>query len=147
MRAVVVHEFGGIENASLGDMPKPAPKAGEVLLETRAVSVNFVDLVMMSGSYQFKPPLPFIPGKLPVGVVAAVGDGVTKFKPGDHALLMAESAGFAEFAVAARERPVAQRRPDRWTGDGATGRKRPVQRDSANVGWDDQGRHERSRLA
>src|SRR6185436_5291365 len=46
-----------------------------------------------------KPPLPFIPGKLPVGVVAAVGDGVTKFKPGDHALLMAESAGFAEFAV------------------------------------------------
>ena len=99
MRAVVVREFGGIENASLGDMPKPAPKAGEVLLEVRAVSVNFVDLVMMSGSYQFKPPLPFIPGKLPVGVVAAVGDGVTKFKPGDHALLMAEQAGFAEFAV------------------------------------------------
>jgi NADPH:quinone reductase-like Zn-dependent oxidoreductase len=99
MRAVVVREFGGIENASLGDMPKPAPKAGEVLLEVRAVSVNFVDLVMMSGSYQFKPPLPFIPGKLPVGVVAAIGDGVTKFKLGDHALLMAESAGFAEFAV------------------------------------------------
>src|SRR5437764_976289 len=99
MRAVVVRGFGGIENASLGDMPKPVPKAGEVLLEVRAVSVNFVDLVMMSGSYQFKPPLPFIPGKLPAGVVAAIGDGVTKFKPGDHALLMAESAGFAEFAV------------------------------------------------
>ena len=99
MRAVVVREFGGIENASLGDMPKPAPKAGEVLLEVRAVSVNFVDLVMMSGSYQFKPALPFIPGKLPVGVVAAVGDGVTKFKPGDRALLMAESGGFADFAV------------------------------------------------
>src|SRR3954469_3868882 len=99
MRAVVVREFGGIENASLGEMPKPAPKAGEVLLEVRAVSVNFVDLVMMAGSYQFKPPLPFVPGKLPVGAVAAVGDGVTKFKPGDHALLMAESAGFSEFAV------------------------------------------------
>ena len=99
MRAVVVREFGGIENASLADMPKPAPKAGEVLLETHAVSVNFVDLVMMSGSYQFKPPLPFIPGKLPVGVVAAVGEGVTKFKPGDRALLMAESSGFAEFDV------------------------------------------------
>src|SRR4029079_5783956 len=59
----------------------------------------FVDLLMITGSYQFKPPLPFVPGKLPVGVVAAVGDGVTKFKPGDHAPLMAESAGFAEFAV------------------------------------------------
>src|SRR4029078_2170293 len=99
MRAVVVREFGGIENASLGEMPNPLPKAGEVLFETRAVSVNFVDLVMMSGSYQFKPPLPFIPGKLPVGVIAAIGDGVTKFKAGGHALLMGESTGFAEFAV------------------------------------------------
>jgi NADPH2:quinone reductase len=99
MRAVVVREFGDIEKATLGEMPKPAPKAGEVLLEVRAVSVNFVDLVMMSGTYQFKPPLPFIPGKLPVGVVAAVGDGVKNFKPGDHALLMAESGSYAEFTV------------------------------------------------
>ena len=99
MRAVLVRDFGGIENASLGDMPKPEPKPGEVLLEVHAVSVNFVDLVMMSGSYQFKPKLPFVPGKLPVGVVAAVGDGVTRFKPGDRALMMAEAGGFTEFAV------------------------------------------------
>src|SRR5688572_32400930 len=99
MRAVVVREFGGIENASLADMPKPVPQAGEVLLEVRAVSVNFVDLVMMSGNYQFKPPLPFIPGKLPAGVVAAVGAGVTTFKPGDHAIAMAEQGGFAEFVA------------------------------------------------
>src|ERR1044071_3833949 len=99
MRAVVVREFGGIEKAALGDMPKPEPKAGEVMIEVHAVSVNFVDLVMMSGTYQFKPSLPFIPGKLPVGVVTAVGTGVTQFKPGEHALLMAESAGFAEFTV------------------------------------------------
>jgi NADPH2:quinone reductase len=70
-----------------------------VLLEVHAVSVNFVDLVMMGGSYQFKPALPFVPGKLPVGVVAAVGDGVKNFKPGDRALMMAESGGFAEFVV------------------------------------------------
>ena len=99
MRAVVVREFGGIEQAALGEMPKPEPKANEVMIEVHAVSVNFVDLVMMSGTYQFKPPLPFVPGKLPVGIVNAVGAGVTRFKPGDHALLMAESAGFAEFTV------------------------------------------------
>ena len=99
MRAVVVREFGGIENAALGDMPKPEPKAGEVLLEVSATAVNFVDLVMMSGTYQFKPQLPFIPGKLPAGVVAAVGAGVTQFKPGDHAIAMAEQGGFAEFVV------------------------------------------------
>jgi NADPH2:quinone reductase len=106
MRAVIVREFGGIENASLGEMPKPQAKAGEVLVETHAVSVNFVDLVMMSGSYQFKPPLPFIPGKLPVGVVAATGDGVKNFKPGDRALIMAESGGFAEFAALAENQCV-----------------------------------------
>jgi NADPH2:quinone reductase len=55
--------------------------------------------VMMSGTYQFKPKLPFVPGKLPAGVVAAVGEGVRNFKPGDHALLMAEQAGFAEFCA------------------------------------------------
>ena len=73
MRAVVVREFGGIENAALGEMPRPEPKAGEVLLEVHATAVNFVDLVMISGQYQFKPALPFVPGKLPVGIVAAVG--------------------------------------------------------------------------
>ncbi len=99
MRALVVHEFGGIDQVSLGEMPKPVPKAGEVLLEVRAVSVNFVDLVMISGVYQFKPARPFIPGKLPVGVVAAVGEGVTKFKPGDRALAQAEYSGFAEFVA------------------------------------------------
>jgi NADPH2:quinone reductase len=106
MRAVIVREFGGIENASLGEMPTPHAKAGEVLIETHAVSVNFVDLVMMSGSYQFKPPLPFIPGKLPVGVVAATGDGVKNFKPGDRVLIMAESGGFAEFAALAERQCV-----------------------------------------
>jgi NADPH2:quinone reductase len=99
MRAVVVRDFGPIENATLNDMPKPEPKAGEVLLEVRATAVNFVDLIMMSGKYQFKPELPFVPGKLPAGVVTAVGPGVTKFKPGDHAIAMAEHGGFAEFVA------------------------------------------------
>ncbi len=99
MKAVVVREFGDIENASLGDMPKPEPKASEVLLQIKATAVNFVDLVMMGGTYQFKPQLPFVPGKLPAGVVASVGAGVTAFKPGDHAIAMAEQGGFAEFVA------------------------------------------------
>jgi len=99
MRAVVVREFGPIENAKLDEVPKPAPKAGEVLLQTHATAVNFVDLIMMSGKYQFKPELPFVPGKLPAGVVAAVGTGVMNFKPGDHAIAMAEQGGFAEFVA------------------------------------------------
>jgi NADPH2:quinone reductase len=99
MRAVVLREFGPIENALLADVPKPQPKAGEVLVEVHATAVNFVDLVMMRGQHQSKPALPFIPGKLPVGVVAAVGSGVTRFAPGDRAIAMAEQGGFAESAV------------------------------------------------
>ncbi len=99
MHAIIVREFGGIEQAALGEWPKPEPKPGEVLLAVRATGVNFVDLVMMSGTYQFKPPLPFVPGKLPAGVVATVGAGVTQFKPGDHAIAMAEQGGFAEFVA------------------------------------------------
>jgi len=106
MRAVVVREFGPFENAKLDEMPKPVPKAGEVLLEAHATAVNFVDLIMMSGKYQFKPALPFIPGKLPAGVVAAVGSGVTQFRPGDHAIAMAEHGGFAEFVAMPAEQCV-----------------------------------------
>lgn len=99
MRAVVVRRFGPFENAELAEVPKPEAKAGEVLLEVRATSVNFVDLIMIGGTYQFKPELPFIPGKLPAGVVAAVGAGVKNFQPGDHAIAMAEQGGFAEFVA------------------------------------------------
>ena len=99
MHAVMLHEFGPIENAALGDIPKPEPKTGEVLLEVHATAVNFVDLIMMSGKYQFSPKLPFVPGKLPAGVVSAAGAGVTKFKPGDRAIAMAELGGFAEFVA------------------------------------------------
>ena len=97
MRAVVVSEFGPIENAKLDEAPKPSPKPGEVLVEIHATAVNFVDLIMMSGKYQFKSDLPFVPGKLPAGIVAAIGAGVTQFKVGDHAIAMAERGGFAEF--------------------------------------------------
>jgi NADPH2:quinone reductase len=106
MRAVVVREFGGIENARLGEVEKPAPRAGEVLLETSATAVNFVDMIMMSGKYQFKPQLPFVPGKLPAGRIAAVGTGVTQFKAGDHAIAMVEQGGFAEFTTAPADQCV-----------------------------------------
>jgi NADPH2:quinone reductase len=99
MRAVVVREFGPFEKAALAEVPRPEAKTGEVLLQVRATSVNFVDLIMIGGTYQFKPELPFIPGKLPAGVVAAVGAGVKNFRPGDHAIAMAEQGGFAEFVV------------------------------------------------
>ena len=99
MRAVVLREFGPVESLSLGEMPKPVAKADEVLLEIRATAANFVDLLVIAGKYQFLPERPFAPGKLPAGVVVAVGSAVKDLKQGDRVLTMAESGGYAEFVA------------------------------------------------
>ncbi len=96
MKAVIVSEFGEIEATALGNMPEPVPGPGEVLVSSKAVAVNYVDLLVIAGKYQFRPDCPFVPGKAPAGVVAAVGDGVDRFKPGDRVLAMAEEGGYAE---------------------------------------------------
>ena len=100
MRAVIVKEFGSYEGAEILDAPKPMPRTGEVLVEVRAAPVNFVDLVVIAGQYQFSPPLPFTPGKGPAGIVVAVGEGVDRFISGDRVLAMAETGGYAQYAVA-----------------------------------------------
>src|SRR5262245_9324129 len=99
MRAVVVREFGPVDTASLGELPKPEPRANEVLVEVRATAANFVDLLVISGAYQFLPERPFAPGKLPAGVITAVGSSVSRFKPGDRVLTMAEHGGYGEFVA------------------------------------------------
>jgi NADPH:quinone reductase len=102
MRAIVVSEFGPPERLRVAEVPAPVPGLGEVLVETRAAPINYVDMLVVAGTYQFLPPRPFIPGKGPAGVVAALGPGVTNLRVGDRVLAMAETGGYAEaVAVAA----------------------------------------------
>jgi NADPH2:quinone reductase len=101
MRAVVFDQFGPFENARVGDVARPTAGANEVVIEVHAAPVNYVDLVVVAGKYQFSPPLPFTPGKGPAGVVVEVGGGVTDVKAGDRVLAMAEVGGYAEYAKAA----------------------------------------------
>ena len=96
MRAVVIQEFGDIANAELGELPEPVPGPGEVLVRIEAVAVNFVDILVIEGKYQFLPERPFAPGKLPTGTVLAVGDEVLAFQPGERVLTLAEQGGYAE---------------------------------------------------
>jgi NADPH2:quinone reductase len=103
MRAVTVHEFGDLDKAVLEERPDPVPGEGEVLLDVRAVPVNYVDLVTFRGEYQFVPELPYVPGKGPAGVVRAVGSGVRDIAPGDRVLAMAEYGGYADVAVAGQQ--------------------------------------------
>lgn len=103
MRAVVVREFGTPESLSIEQVAAPRPGPDDVLVEVEAVGVNFVDLLVIGGTYQFLPPRPFTPGKLPAGRVIAVGDGVKRFAVGDRVLTTAEQGGYAEQAVALAE--------------------------------------------
>jgi NADPH2:quinone reductase len=100
MRALIVKEllpdFAGVE---VGDIPTPTPGPNEVLLKVKAASVNFPDLLMTRGEYQFKPPLPFTPGLDLSGEVAALGADVIGFSVGDAVVGGARLGGFAEYAV------------------------------------------------
>lgn len=96
MKAVVIREFGPVGKASVEDVPEPTPAPNEILIDVAMVPANFVDTLVMEGKYQFLPERPFIPGKGPVGTVRQVGSSVTRFKPGDRVLAMAEHGGYAQ---------------------------------------------------
>lgn len=96
MRAVVVREFGAIGTVQVEEVEMPRPAEREVLVKIEAAPANFVDTLVLQGTYQFLPPRPFTPGKGPAGTVAACGAAVTRFKPGDRVLAMAEHGGYAE---------------------------------------------------
>lgn len=104
MRAAVVKEFGPIATHKVGELPNPQPCPGEVLVTIKATAVNYVDSLVVTGKYQFLPERPFAPGKLPAGVITAVGAGVTSLAVGDRVLTLAEQGGYAEqIAVDAKQ--------------------------------------------
>lgn len=100
MRALVVESLAeNYAGCAVRDVPTPEPGPGEVLVRVRAASVNFPDLLMTRGEYQFKPPLPFTPGLDLAGEIAALGEGVSSWKVGDAVVGGARLGGFAEYAV------------------------------------------------
>jgi NADPH:quinone reductase len=101
MRAIAVNEFGSPERLRVAEVPSPVPGNDEALVTVHAAPVNFVDLLVVGGTYQFRPVPPFIPGKGPAGVVTALGSDVSMLQVGDRVLAMAEQGGYAE-AVAVR---------------------------------------------
>lgn len=90
----------GVEALAWTELPTPAPKAGEVLVEIRAASLNFPDLLMVQNKYQIKPPLPFVPGSEFSGVVQVVGEGVTHLQVGQSVACLSGTGGFATHTLA-----------------------------------------------
>lgn len=100
MKAWQLHAWGEPETMRLESVPDPKPGAGEVLIRNRACSLNFFDVLQVQGKYQVKPPLPFAPGAEVAGVVEAVGEGVTRYEPGDPVVAVPFVNGMAEMTLA-----------------------------------------------
>jgi len=86
VKAWIVDGKFGLDHLSLVDRETPRPKAGEILVRIRAASVNYRDLMVVSGKYAPNQPLPFVPVSDGAGEVAAVGEGVTRWKVGDRVI-------------------------------------------------------------
>ncbi len=113
MKALVVREFGGPEVMKIEDVPAPSAGPGQILIRVRAIGVNPVDTYIRSGMYARKPNLPYTPHADIAGTVEAVGDGVTKVKPGDRVYAYMVDGGGAELARV--EEWQVQRLPERAT--------------------------------
>jgi len=99
MRAIVVEQAGGPEVLVPQEVAEPAIESHEILVETAAVGVNFIELYQRSGVYPV--PLPFTPGTEAAGTVVAVGEGVLGIEPGDRVVTVAARGSYADRFVAA----------------------------------------------
>jgi len=101
MHAWLCENPTGVDALQWKELPTPQPQAGEVLIDIKAASLNFPDLLIVQNKYQFKPPLPFVPGSEYAGVVAAVGEGVTQVQVGQHVACLSGTGGFGTHVIAA----------------------------------------------
>jgi len=114
MRAVVCDRLGDPSVLRLEERPIPEAGPGELVVRVGAASVNFPDVLMVSGGYQHQPELPFIPGMEGAGVVHAVADDVTGWGPGDRVIFGIRPGAFAEY-VRLKATGTLLRLPSGWS--------------------------------
>lgn len=114
MKAIVCEAYGGPEVLALRELADPPPPGpGEIQVRIGARGVQYVDVLMIAGKYQFKPEPPFIPGSEAAGVVTAVGAGVAGFNIGDRVMSRHTPGAYAELANA--KAALCDRIPDAMT--------------------------------
>ncbi len=97
MRAVRIHQLTGPKAVRVDEIDPPGrPDDGQVTIEVKAAGINFPEVLLTYGKYQFKPETPFVPGGEAAGVVTAVGNGVTSVKVGDRVAATMLNGAFAE---------------------------------------------------
>ena len=104
MKALLCKTLTGIDDLRVEEIEAPKPGPGEVLVDVAAAGVNFPDVLLVQGKYQFKAPLPFAPGCELAGVVKAAGADVKHLKVGDRVLAVVTHGAFAQEVLAPAER-------------------------------------------
>lgn len=99
MKAALLAKYGSIKHITFREIAIPEPEPGQVLIRVSFAGVNFPDVLISKGLYQFKPDLPFSPGGEVSGIVAKVGPDVEKLKEGDRVVAAASWGGFAEYGL------------------------------------------------
>lgn len=103
MRAVLCKAHGEPESLVVETVAPPPLREGAARVAIHAAGINFGDILMVAGTYQEKPPLPFTPGFEIAGEVLEVAPGVTTVKPGDRVMGTVPNGGYADEAVASAE--------------------------------------------
>lgn len=118
MQAAQVEQFG--QPLVIRELDVPAPGPGQILVKTEACGVCHTDLHAAKGDWPLKPALPFTPGHEGIGIVAALGAGVTAVKEGDRVGVpwLYSACGHCEFCLAAREPVCAQAQFGGYTKNG-----------------------------
>src|SRR3954451_4850061 len=97
MRAVVCDRLGDPSVLEVREIADPIAGPRDVVVKVGAAGVNFPDILSVSGNYQHKPELPFVPGMEGAGIVHAVGSDVTAWQPGDRVIFGVRPGAFAEY--------------------------------------------------
>jgi len=98
MHAWLCDKLDGPESLQWREVPTPVPGPDEVVVAIHAASLNFPDLLVVQGKYQFRPALPFAPGAAFAGIVESVGSAVAHLRPGMPVAAIASAGGFATHA-------------------------------------------------
>ena len=114
MRALLCSTLDGADSLAITDRPDPVPAAGQALVRVTLAALNFFDTLIVAGRYQVKPPLPFSPGGEGVGIVEALGEGVSGLAVGQRVVIHAGYGCCAErIALDAKKlTPVPEGVPD-----------------------------------
>src|SRR5215510_9343732 len=104
MRALLCTRPGKPEDLTVADLPDPDAGPGEAVVRVESAALNFFDLLIIAGKYQYKPAFPFSPGAEFAGTIEGVGDGVSEFAKGDRVI------GYAGWGAARQKLAISTKR-------------------------------------